>query len=294
MDELGTLANHYDEMPRDRRRRLTAGLLQEAREATEPERREILEQVVLVNICVARSIASRYRSRGISTEDLEQVASLALVRAVQNFDASREGDLLSYAVPSIRGEVRRYFRDKGWTVRPPRRIQELQTQVIEARERLGCPSAEEIAADLEVPVADVDEALAAQGCFTPASLDAAVAGDGSMTRGQLLADPSGPAAAVEARVMLEPVVRSLPDHDRKLLRLRFFDELTQQEIAAEVGVTQSQVSRSLSRILGDLRRGLGEVTGADAVEAPAPPRPSPSRNVHVPSPRRGEGPPRSN
>src|SRR3546814_19717663 len=91
----------------------------------------------MVNMCVAKSIASRYRKRGIAQDDLEQVAYAALVRVVHNFDVERRQDLLSYAVPSIRGELRRYFRDHGWTVRPPRRIQALQSRVIELRDQMA-------------------------------------------------------------------------------------------------------------------------------------------------------------
>ncbi|WP_235736988.1 sigma-70 family RNA polymerase sigma factor [Nocardioides alcanivorans] len=264
MERHGT-TNPYEGISRDQRRRLTTGLLAEARHAEGETLRELLDQVVMVNMCVARSIAARYRSRGISQDDLEQVANAALVRAVHNFDGDREGDLLSYAVPSIRGELRRHFRDQGWTVRPPRRIQELQSRVVEERDRRvrdRDSSAEaDIALALDVPVADVVEALAAEGCFTPTSLDLPVGEDGGATLGELLPDPdnSGDRAAAEARVMLRPVVRRLPERDRKLLKMRFFDELTQQEIADDFGVTQTQVSRLLSRVLADLRRGLGEL-----------------------------------
>lgn len=265
----GAQTNPYRDITRGRRRRLTASLLRRAAEADEPERGELLDEVVLVNLCVAHSIAARYSSRGLAREDLEQVASAALVRAVQHFDLDRERDLLSYAVPSIRGELRRHFRDHGWTVRPPRRIQELQSQVVAERDRISQstegdvqPTTTEIAARLDVPEADVEEALAAEGCFTPASLDARVGREGDASLGDLLPDQhveEGEGAA-EARVMLQPVVRELPARDRKLLRMRFFDDLTQQEIADEIGVTQTQVSRLLGRILADLRCGVGEVT----------------------------------
>lgn len=266
MENQGTMNNPYDQVSRDQRRRLTASLLSRSAEADEPERAELLDQVVLANMGVAKSIASRYRSRSIAQEDLEQVANAALVRAVHNFDPSHDRDFLSYAVPSIRGEIRRHFRDHGWTVRPPRRIQELQSRVFQERDRLTeedpTPSPARIAASLDVPVSDVEEALAAQGCFTPASLDAHVRQDGDASLGDLLPDPHGDEGgqAAEARVMLQPVVRRLPARDRKLLRMRFFEDLSQQEIADEIGVTQTQVSRLLSRILTDLRRGLGEVS----------------------------------
>lgn len=254
----------YD-LPRDQRRKLTASLLQRAsRAGNEQERKELLDDVVLANLCVAHSIASRYKSRGIPLEDLEQVASAALVRVVHKFDGDHESDLLAYAVPSIRGEIRRYFRDHGWVVRPPRRVQELQSRAVEMRDRLQCegrrtPTDAEIAAALDVPEEDVAESLRAEGCFTPTSLDAPVGDDASAPLGEVVPDGhSDGADAAEARVMLRPIVRRLSERDRKLLRMRFFEELTQQEIADEFGVTQTQVSRLLSRIMRDLREPLIE------------------------------------
>src|SRR3546814_524554 len=255
MADLGVSANPYGDLPRERRQRLTRSLLQRAAQASGDERKELLDQVVMVNMCVAKSIASRYRKRGIAQDDLEQVAYAALVRVVHNFDVERRQDLLSYAVPSIRGELRRYFRDHGWTVRPPRRIQELQSRVIEMRDQMaaedGTPSPRRIAEALDVPEEDVSEALAAEGCFSPTSLDATVGPDGGSSLGDLLPDGDGEAAgqAAEARVMLQPVLRNLPARDRKLLQMRFVDDLTQQEIAERNGVPHNQVSRLLSRIL---------------------------------------------
>ena len=156
-------------LSRDDRRRFTAAAFCSAAEThDDAERAELLDQVVIANLGVARTIASRYRSRGIALEDLEQVASAALVRAVHRFDITLASDFLAFAVPSIRGEVRRYFRDNGWMVRPPRRVQELQSQVLDARDRLrsesGRPCTESaIAEALDVPVQDVVEALARRG-----------------------------------------------------------------------------------------------------------------------------------
>lgn len=266
LQPLGGLRNPHADISRDKRRRLTASLLEQVLVAeTDEERSRLLDEVVLVNCCVARSIALRYRSRGIPQDDLVQVATAALVRAVHQFDASLGRDLLSYAVPSIRGELRRYFRDHGWTVRPPRRIQELQSKVIDTRDQLtrdqAVPTTADIAEALDVPETDVEEALAAEGCFTPSSLDAPVGEDGAASTGELLPDPHGAEdrEAAEARVMLQPVVRALSVRDRKLLQMRFFEDQTQQQIADELGVTQTQVSRLLSRILGELRRGLGDL-----------------------------------
>ncbi|MFN7149331.1 MAG: sigma-70 family RNA polymerase sigma factor [Microthrixaceae bacterium] len=265
------ISTPFDNLPRERRQQLTGELLLKV-STTDDEtiRTRELERVVLLNMCVARSIASRYRGRGIADEDLEQVAYTALVRAAQNFDAGQEKDFLSYAVPTIRGELRRHFRDHGWTVRPPRRVQELQTQVLAERALSdgspnNVPSNAEIAERLGVPEDDVAEALRAEGCFTPTSLDRPL-GEGSPEMlGDVLPDVSGDQdlEAAEARVALSPVVRKLRARDRRILQLRFFEDRTQQQIADEIGVTQMQVSRLLSRILGDLRDDLTTTGGED-------------------------------
>jgi RNA polymerase sigma-B factor len=219
-------------------------------------------QLIETNAAVARSMASRYRNRGIDLDDLEQVALLGLTKAAQRFDPSAGHDFLSFAVPTVRGELRRHFRDAGWTVRPPRRVQDLQARIAGAQDRLEAelgrsPRPSEIAAHLDEQLSDVVEALAADGCFTPTSLDATVA-DGSSTLGDLLGGEDRALAHVEAKVMLDPLVRGLSDRDQRIVRLRFYDGLTQQEIAEEVGLTQAQVSRVLARILADLRADLTE------------------------------------
>ena len=223
---------------------------------------ELTRQLIETNVAVARSMASRYRNRGIDLDDLEQVALLGLTKAAQRFDPAAGHDFLSFAVPTIRGELRRHFRDSGWMVRPPRRIQDLQTRIAGAQEelesRLGrSPRPSELATHLGEQTSDVVEALAADGCFTPTSLDARVA-DGSSSLGDLLGDEDRALAQAEAKVMLAPLMRALSARDRRIVRLRYFQEQTQQEIADSVGLTQAQVSRVLTRILTDLRAGLVE------------------------------------
>ncbi len=228
----------------------------------EHERTLLRDEVVVVNMGVARAIAHRYRQRGLNLDDLVQVAYVGLVKAVNGFDPARERDFLSYAVPTVSGEVKRYFRDFGWAVRPPRRVQELQGQIAKASseltQRLGrSPRPTEVAAELDVEVDEVIEALAADGCFTPSSLDVPVGEDGSTTLGQLMPDRHEELGSAEARVMLGPAVRRLGERDRRILELRFFEGWTQEQIAADIGVTQMQVSRLLSRILQELRNELG-------------------------------------
>ena len=239
----------------------TADLLDRAAQAERPtRRRDLIAEVVEANMGVADALAARYRRRGVSDEDLRQVAYLALTKAATRFDADAGHDFLSFAVPTIRGELRRYFRDHGWMVRPPRKVQELQARMFAAESELAMtlgrsPSVSEVARRLGEPEADVAEALAAEGCFTPTSLDRPV-GDGADTIGDLLGDRDLGRAAVEARVMLAPVVRRLSERDRRVLQMRFFDDRTQREIADEIGVTQTQVSRVLGRIIRSLRAEL--------------------------------------
>jgi RNA polymerase sigma-B factor len=245
----------------------TAELLRRAAEQDRPEaRRQVLEQVVLLNMGVARSVARRYRSRGIASEDLDQVAYVALVRAADKFDVSLDKDFLTYAVPSIRGEIKKHFRDHGWVVRPPRRTQELQPQVVAAGQELThllgrSPRPSEIASHLGVDVEEVIEALAMDGCFRPTSLDVPVGDGGSSVLGDLLEGEETGVQASEARMLLAPVLRQLGERDRRILYLRFFEGLTQREIGRELGVTQMQVSRLLTRICETLREQLADSPG---------------------------------
>lgn len=241
----------------------TAELLTRLGETSdEQERHWLVDELVVVNLGVAHSIALRYRNRGISVDDLEQVARLGLVKAAQAFDASRQNDFLAYAVPTIRGEVRKHFRDQGWTVRPPRRIQELQSRILAAASELTqslgrSPRPSEIARHLQADVEEVHEALSADGCFSPSSLDRRVSDDeNSASLGDLLPDEDNDQEAAEARLMLAPVVRRLGERDQLILHLRFFKGWTQEEIAQEIGVTQMHVSRLLNRILQELRSEL--------------------------------------
>jgi RNA polymerase sigma-B factor len=225
------------------------------------ERHELLDQVVLLYAEVAQGVASRYRGRGLPAEDLCQAAYEGLVKATQRFDPSRRHDFLSYAVPTIRGEVQRHFRDHGWTVRPPRRLQDLQWRMHRAidglYQELGRePSSSEVAEELEVTPEQLDEAHQAYGSFAPTSLDLPVLDDGASSLADVITGDDHDSLASEARLVLAPLVRKLSARDQRVLYLRFCCDWTQQEIGDDIGVTQMQVSRTLTRILRTLRSEL--------------------------------------
>lgn len=229
----------------------------------EVERHDLMATVIEMHLDLAHAEAARYRSRGVPLDDLRQVAALALTKATRGYDVTTGHDFLSYAVPTIRGELRKHFRDHGWMIRPPRRIQELQARInaaeAELSYRLGrSPQPVEIAKHLEEPTESVIEALASDGCFVPASLDHPAGVDGSTTLGELLPLEDNEHRASEARLMLGPVLGQLGERDRQILSMRFYEGLTQREIAARIGVTQMQVSRLLTRILAQLRSGVGD------------------------------------
>jgi RNA polymerase sigma-B factor len=213
----------------------------------------------VLNCRIADAVASRYRDRGVPLEDLQQAAYEGLVKAVHRFDPAHADDLLTFAVPTIRGEVQRHFRDRSWMVRPPRRVQELQSQantvIPEMRDELGRePTDAEVVQRLGIDAAEYAEVVTAFGCFSPPSLDRQVGDDaGSATMGDLLPDDREEHEALEARVLLEPAVRTLGERDKRMLYLRFYEERSQREIGDELGLTQAQVSRLLERVLRTLR-----------------------------------------
>jgi RNA polymerase sigma-B factor len=255
------------------RRHQTVELFARVATADAEDRSRLEDRLVRLNMRVATDCAKRYRNRGVPAEDLDQVAYLGLVKAVRGFDPERGKDFLSYAVPTIRGELRRHFRDVGWAVRPPRAIQELQGRLSGAEgelfHRLGrSPRPSDLAHHLDVELDQVLDALSATGCYAPTSLDLP-----ALEHGEALADRIGALdpsfSAAEARATLSALLRSLTPRERRILELRFFGDRTQAEIGADIGVTQMQVSRLLNRILARLRERLLYAAAGDASSGPA-------------------------
>jgi RNA polymerase sigma-B factor len=245
------------------RRDATALLVGSVHRASGEERSRLEEQVVQLNMSVARDLARRYRGRGVPLEDLEQVAYLGLVKAVKAFDPDKTNDFLSFAVPTIRGELRRYFRDFGWVVRPPRAIQELQARITGAESELcqllgRSPRPSEMASRLDVELNQVLDALGANGCFAPSSLDYPDGDDGDVGIGLRLGKDDPGFARAEARAALQTIMRGLDERERMIIEMRFFRGCTQAEIGKEVGVTQMQVSRLIAGLLARFREQIGQ------------------------------------
>lgn len=241
----------------------TQELLIEADGAPDPKRQQLLDEVVILNTPIARSIASRYRRKGVDADDLEQVAYLGLVKAANGYRLDASTAFLAYAVPTIRGELKRYFRDCAWTVRPPRRVQEMQGSIAAAEpeltQKLGhLPSDEETAKALGTETEEIVEAASVRGCFSTLSLDAPGSSDHGASLIDAVADAEDGYELVENVQTLTPAVSGLGNRDRRILELRFCAGFTQEEIGNELGVSQMQVSRLLRGILERLRSDLSQ------------------------------------
>jgi RNA polymerase sigma-B factor len=202
---------------------------------------------------MARHLALRFRGRGVELEELEQVANLALVKAAHGFDSSR-GDFAPYAAATIRGDIKKFFRDHAWSVRPPRRIQELQAAITAATDGDTAPQdVDDLADDLDVDPEDVVEALSARGCFRSESTDRPV-GESGLTIGDTLPCTDDDLELVDEWVTFSRLCQELSADERALLRMRFVEDLTQQQIADRLGISQMQVSRRLRAVLDGMRQ----------------------------------------
>ena len=226
-----------------------------------PERGELRAQAIEDNIPFAQRLARRFRDRGEPVDDLTQVAMVGLVNAVDGYDPDRGCEFAGYATPTIVGEIRRYFRDKGWRIKVPRRLQELRLQVNRARVDLsqsmaGSPSLSDIARHLDVTEEDVAEAIEVARLYNPISLSAPAGPDTDLDIADPLGDLDPGMEAVENRESVKPLLASLPDRERRILTMRFFGDMTQSQIASELGISQMHVSRLLSQTLQKLRTAL--------------------------------------
>lgn len=237
------------------------------------ERLEILEEgtheyayvrntLVELNLALVKFAASRFRSRSEPMEDIIQVGTIGLIKAIDRFQLSRGVEFPTFAMPTIIGEIKRFFRDTSWSVRVPRRLQELRLDLAKAGDELAqrldrAPTAAELAGRLGITTAEVIEGMAASNAYTASSLDAQPEEDDAEGA---LADRIGyedhGLEGIEYIESLKPLIADLSPRDRKILSLRFVANMTQSEIGDELGISQMHVSRLLSRTLVRLRRGL--------------------------------------
>ncbi|WP_155373600.1 SigB/SigF/SigG family RNA polymerase sigma factor [Catellatospora vulcania] len=217
---------------------------------------------------VARRLAMRFRNRGEDVEDLVQVATIGLIKAVDRFDPERGVPFANYVMPTMLGEIKRYFRDRTWTLHVQRSLQELHLAVCRAIPELSqslqrTPSAEDVAVHLGVTEEEVLRGMQCAAAYTASSLNAPASGDeGDGELQDLLGGTDDTLEALPEREALRQAIDTLPERDQVILRMRFVDNLTQSEIADQVGVSQMHVSRLLARAFQTLRQ---ELTTADAV-----------------------------
>ncbi len=245
-------------LPSHERERRTHAALTEADASTDPTAiARWRQRAVLENYGLACSLARRYAGRGVDTEDLQQVGLAALVVAVHRFDPA-ERTFTAYAVPTITGEIKKYFRDHAWAVRPPRRLYELHRQVQEAgsdlAQELGTtPTDSQIADRLGVDVDLIGQARYIESCFSTAPLEST---GGAIASPATCSPDNSDSAALSLTV--RQVIDTLPERDRFLLQLRFEQEMTQAQIGEALDVSQMQISRRLSALIARVRTCLGE------------------------------------
>ncbi|GAA3831911.1 RNA polymerase sigma factor SigF [Streptomyces phyllanthi] len=235
-----------------------------------PEREALRDELVKAWLPMAHRIAGKFRNRGESLEDLRQVAALGLLKAIDRFEPER-GAFESYAVPTITGEIKRHFRDRMWALRVPRRVQELRNKVRVARRELaqsagsGTPTVAEIAEHAHLTEEEVATGMEALDSFTTLSLDAEVAGgDDGYSLADTLGAPDASYDTVVDREAAKEGLRQLPERERAILYMRFFEDMTQSSIADRLGISQMHVSRLISRSCGRVR---DEVLGARTATA---------------------------
>ncbi len=220
--------------------------------------RSLRDELVTAHMGLAEYLARRFTNRGEPLDDLVQVAALGLLKAVDRFDPERGLEFSTYATPTIVGELKRHFRDKGWAVRVPRRVQELHLRlgsvVSMLSQELGrSPTIGEIAQAAAVSEEEVLEAIEAGHAYRFTSLDAPSGNDDDMSLSAELGEEDQGLIDSEHRVTLSPLIAQFPPRERMILHLRFFEGLTQSEIAGRLGISQMHVSRLLARALAQLR-----------------------------------------
>jgi RNA polymerase sigma-B factor len=226
-----------------------------------PERAELRNHLVRMHLPLVEHLARRFRNRGEPLDDLTQVATIGLIKSVDRFDPERGVEFSTYATPTVVGEIKRHFRDKGWAVRVPRRLQELRLSLTSATAELSqlhgrAPTVHELAQRLSISEEEVLEGLESANAYSTLSLDVPDTDDESPAVADTLGAEDDALEGVEYRESLKPLLEELPPREKKILLLRFFGNMTQSQIAQEVGISQMYVSRLLARTLAQLRDRL--------------------------------------
>ncbi|WP_329553908.1 RNA polymerase sigma factor SigF [Streptomyces sp. NBC_00696] len=262
---LPEIADPSQVAPKDARQltRLFLDQLAVLEEGT-PEYQYARNTLIEMNITLVRYAASRFRSRSQDEmEDIVQVGTIGLIKAIDRFELSREVEFTSFAIPYITGEIKRFFRDTSWAVHVPRRLQEARVQLAKANEelrsRLGrMPTVKELSQLMCLSEEEVNEARLASNGYNSASLDAAISSsdDGEAALADFIGLDDNALELVEDFNALAPLIAELDDRERRIIHMRFVDELTQAQIGEHLGVSQMHVSRLLNRTLSKLRAGM--------------------------------------
>ncbi|MFE9397245.1 RNA polymerase sigma factor SigF [Streptomyces flavidovirens] len=226
-----------------------------------PEKAELRNRLVRMHLPLVEHLARRFRNRGEPLDDLTQVATIGLIKSVDRFDPERGVEFSTYATPTVVGEIKRHFRDKGWAVRVPRRLQELRLSLTTATAELSqqhgrSPTVHELAERLGISEEEVLEGLESANAYSTLSLDVPDTDDESPAVADTLGSEDEALEGVEYRESLKPLLEDLPPREKRILLLRFFGNMTQSQIAQEVGISQMHVSRLLARTLAQLREKL--------------------------------------
>jgi RNA polymerase sigma-B factor len=232
--------------------------------ADDPRRQVTRDRLVTLHLPLVEHLARRFRNRGEPYDDLVQVATIGLIKAIDRYDPERGVEFSTYATPTIVGEIKRWFRDKGWAIRVPRRLQELRLAIGSATATLTqdlgrSPTVSELAQQIGATEDEILEGLESASAYSTLSLDApdGVDGDTPAVLSNLGKEDEA-LVDVENRESLKPLLSELTDRERRILMLRFFAGMTQSQIAGEIGISQMHVSRLLARTLAKLRAGMLE------------------------------------
>lgn len=254
-------SSRWSEVQRQREHDVWA--LMETLSEDDPRRSTLRDELITMHLPLVHHLARRYRERGESMDDLVQAGTVGLIKAIDGFDPTRGLELSTYATPTILGEIKRHFRDRTWAVHVPRRLQLLQAQVTQQADLLAAelhraPTVRELAHSLDVTEADILDALEARAAHAVDSLSGDSDDDAVPSAYRSLGAMDPGFEAIDDRETLRPLIAALPDRERAILQMRFFQGMSQSQIAEELGISQMHVSRLLARTLAGLRTGMGQ------------------------------------